>query len=301
MQKGLSIYALEISAQPYFIDFQPAKIPHRLGPLDDHGIPMVDYHDKRGPVYNPVTIIQYGLAHHQKWLETDDPAALRIFTDCAQWLIDNQQVESDKRLGTWAYSFDLPDFRAKAPWISGMAQGQSLSVLGRAWSLTGNEACYRAAQYAARSFDFSLQAGGVCAEIAPGLIFFEEVAVLPAAHILNGFFYAVVGLYDYTLAWPDDEWVQGVLKQSITTARQVLDQFDTGYWSRYSLMEKNHLADLYYHQVHIQQLAFLGNIFNVPEFNERAEKWANYVSHPLHRSRHIVTLWSQKVLRRLPI
>lgn len=279
------------------MNYEIFKIPHQLGPLDSQGIPLVDYKDRRGIVYNPVTVTQYGLAHHQRWLRTGDNTAQSTMLECARWLVHNQVVDAQRDLGTWVYTFDLPEIKVKAPWISGMAQGQALSLLSRSWSLNGDEAFYVCAQRAARVFHVRVEDGGVVSEIEPNLTFYEEVAATPAIHILNGFLYALVGLYEYEVAWPGDQ-VQVSLQRGLTTGRRVLDRFDSGYWSRYSLMSSNHIADLHYHRVHIRQLDFLGNVCAVPEFKECAQRWSGYLTNRSARIRQFMVLWTQKIERR---
>jgi heparosan-N-sulfate-glucuronate 5-epimerase len=287
-----------ISHRPYFIDFREKKIPHRIGPLDSMGIPLVDYRDYRGAVYNPITVIQYGLAHHQLWLDTQAEHAFAVFWNCVDWLVDHQEVDLKRQIGTWVYHFDLPDLGTQAPWISGMAQGQALSILARAWQLEQRDTLSLAARRALNSFYHSVADGGITTEIEPGYVFYQEVAPRPIIHILNGFLYALVGLYEYSVVWSSED-AHRALHRGLNTIQHVIGRFDSGYWSRYSMYTPNHLADRYYHEVHIQQLAYLGKVCELPELIEWSEKWASYLVQPTYRLRHAITLWSQKVGRRL--
>ena len=54
----------------YFIDYETTKVPHTFGPFDDRGIPLFDLRRVRldgQPVYHPIIIIQYALAHYNMY------------------------------------------------------------------------------------------------------------------------------------------------------------------------------------------------------------------------------------------
>src|SRR5438552_157577 len=81
------------------------------------------------------------------------------------------------------------------PWLSALTQGNCVSVLVRAYQLTDEEIFLKVARRAIRSFELDIQNGGVSVFVGDDGIFFEEVAVSPAAHILNGYILALFGLY----------------------------------------------------------------------------------------------------------
>ena len=87
-----------------------------------------------------------------------------------------------------------------------MAQGHALSVLSRAFHVTGDEEYLNAAVKGLHIFEkvsseekkLSLQPvseGGVRADLF-GSPWFEEYPTQPSTFVLNGFIYSLIGLYD---------------------------------------------------------------------------------------------------------
>lgn len=272
---------------PYPLDFSAEKVPHRLGPLDADGIPMVDYAGSVGVVYNPVTVAHYALAHHQLYLENREPEHYEEFIRCAHWLVDSQQMEPGGRFGVWYYQMDLPALGVTAPWISGMAQGEGLSLLARAYAFTRQDAFYQAATRALNSFRYSVEAGGVYSLDSQGAYFYEEVAVAPPSRTLNGCLFALIGLHDFTVVWPG-EGGEMLIKRGLEGVEKLLPQFDNGYWSRYSLFYADNIAPVDYHLIHIQQLKILAQWYELPLFLEFAERWQAFAGNKKNRVRWFV-------------
>lgn len=103
------------------------------GPFDAVGIPMLDYHGVIGVQYNPIAIAQWGLANYNRFCETNDDTPWRKTLNAADWLATNLE-QNACGLWVWNHHFDW-DYRdtLKAPWYSGLAQGQGVSLLLRAW------------------------------------------------------------------------------------------------------------------------------------------------------------------------
>lgn len=262
---------------PYMVDYRPRKIPHRLGPFDPTGVPMFDpAHIRQSgpPVYHPIIIIQYGLAHFEKARE-GDPGAWPVFERCAQWLTENATPDPLGRFLTWPYQFPLRTPRVDPPWLSGMAQGQAISLLARWYEWRSVPLGERIMKEAAQAFRFSVAEGGIVSILPSGARFIEEIAKEPLIHILNGSLYGLLGLYEYLSLFPDPV-LSSVLDECIAGVAERLDEFDTGYWSRYSLELRGNLADAYYHDTHIRQLRHLGRLLHRPDFSRRADRWEGF-------------------------
>ncbi len=273
----------------YIVNYARTKIPPQYGPLDKKGIPLFNlkYVRLRGnPVYHPTAIIQYGLAHHTLY-QNGDAAAEEIFLKCAGWLEDNATWEPRKRFLAWYYPYRLRMPAISPPWISGMAQGQALSLLLRAYQQTASPQTAEVAWQAAKSFLYELQDGGILTQTTGGNMFVEELASAPAIHILNGCLYSLVGLYEYLSIFPDTQ-LQGVLRSCVSGIEEVLPNFDLGWWSRYSLGLHWNTASFHYHDVHISLLTYLGNILDLEIFRDYAFRWDGYrqslVNHLRRRS-----------------
>jgi heparosan-N-sulfate-glucuronate 5-epimerase len=258
-------------------NYSESKIPSKFGPLDKYGLPLFDSKILRlnlGYIYHPMVIVQYGLAHFELYLQ-GDRGAYETFILCTNWLQDHAEEEIGGRFTVWYYTFPLLAQRKSPPWISGMLQGQALSLLLRAYQRTGSTEIALLSQQAARAFLYDLDDGGVLSKTLNGNSFIEEYAFLPASHVLNGCLYAMIGLHDYLTTFPD-QTLENILKDTVRGVEEVLPDFDLGWWSKYSLGLRWNMATYYYHNVHIQLLNYLGTALDSLVFIKFAENWELY-------------------------
>src|SRR5262249_13660579 len=155
-------------------------------------------------------------------------------------------------LWVWNHHFDW-EYRdtLRAPWYSGLAQGQGISLLLRSHALTQSDEYLEAGERAFVSLTRLVSAGGVLFEDAEKNLWIEEYLVDPPTHILNGFMWALWGIFDYWLA-QRDETARAIFDRGVTTLKQNLPRFDTGYWSVYeqSGTQLKMLASPFYHRLH---------------------------------------------------
>jgi heparosan-N-sulfate-glucuronate 5-epimerase len=270
-------------------DFTRRKVPHQE-PLDEAGIPLRDPRKLRlsgPPVYHPVMIAQYALAQYNLALDGKSEAE-EIFIRCAKWLEDNAVEEPQQRFLVWPYSFPLWTVSVPAGWISGMAQGEGLSVLARSFQKTGSSRTAEVAERVAKSFLYRVEEGGVIFRFPNETCFIEEIAYPPFLHILNGCQVALIGLFEHLSLFPNRK-LQTVLEACVQGIEDLLPQFDTGYWSLYSLGLRWNLASRHYHRVHVRLLRDLGKIVNSATLSNRGDLWEEYQMSQLNRLRHYGT------------
>ena len=202
------------------------------GPFDGAGIPLLDYRGDIGRQYNPIAIAQYGLARFNRWCSTADDADRAAWLAVAQWL--TQELKPNAHgVPVWFHHFDWPYRQLlKAPWYSGLAQGNGLSLLVRAAQATGDPAFAAGAHRAFQSFQRSVSEGGVLVEDDRGHVWIEEYLVDPPSHILNGFIWALWGVYDYA-RWTGRAEAENLWRACLRTLEARLGDFDTGWWSLY--------------------------------------------------------------------
>src|SRR5699024_8896456 len=70
------------------------------------------------------------LAYWNRYKIDENKLSLKKFNKALEWFINYHEE------GVWYYDFDWNELQA--PWLSGMAQGQIISVLTRAYQLTNN-------------------------------------------------------------------------------------------------------------------------------------------------------------------
>jgi hypothetical protein len=273
------------------------KPPHGL--VDQCGIPLYDVrrrHLAGPPAYSPVMIAQYALAQYNLALDEDSEAEA-IFMRCARWLEDNAVEEQYRRFLVWPFSFPLRSLSVPPGHISGMAQGEGLSVLARSFHRSGSSRTAEVAERVAKSFLYSVEEGGVTFRLSTGKCFIEEVAYPPFVHILNGCQAAVLGLLEH-LRFFGDAKLQEVLEACVGGIEELLPRFDTGYWSLYSLGYRWNLAPRHYHHVHVRLFRDLGRRLNNAQFLNYAERWQKYESAMVNRLRHDTAEFVQQNARR---
>jgi len=247
------------------------------GHYDPSGIPMLDYHGHIGLQYNPIAIAQYGLGNFNLYSRDRDPEHRRKFLTASDWLAANLEQNS---FGIWVWNHKFNwEYRdtLRAPWYSGLAQGQGISLLVRSYRETNDQLYLDAAQRAFQSFACSTAEGGVVFTDEHGDPWIEEYLVAPPTHILNGFIWAAWGIRDYFLAIGDKSASALFFRFTDTLARN-LERYDLGFWSLYeqSGTRLKMIASPFYHQLHIVQLRILQKMTGSEFFGKVADRWEAY-------------------------
>jgi len=266
---------------------------HWTGPADDDGLPLNQ--DAQGKlVYFPTTLLQKALAHWDRWLESErtrvsDRAA---FLKLADWALRAQDEN-----GAWPI-WPVIGLQCASPY-SAMSQGEGISVLARAYSLTKEKEYLEGARRALSPLHVAVQQGGTCRSIPEGLVL-EEVPQEPPKTVLNGWIFALYGLYDYLLvaksrAEDACRVEEASLQASLRALVACLPRFNAGFWSYYD--SSGNLASPFYHQLHIAQLKALELTF--PEYAESFMRWRQVFEHQaashLNRTRAVALKAYQKL------
>jgi hypothetical protein len=259
----------------YYMGFE-AKAAYD-GPFDACGIPLLDYRGRIGRQYNPIAIAQWGLGNYNLANRHAGGDGQPKFIKAADWLCHNLELNP---FGVWVWNhhFDWEyRERLKAPWYSALAQGQGISLLARAHRHTGKADYLYAAQLAFASLLLPIEQGGVQFADERGDLWLEEYLVSPPTHILNGFIWALWGIYDYYLATSDMQ-AQELFYRCVQTLVRNLDRYDLGYWSLYELSGARlpMVASPFYHRLHVVQLRILSHLTGVCRFARVADTWENY-------------------------
>ena len=259
------------------------------GAFDPAEIPQLDYHGDIGLQYNPIAIAQYGLGNYNLWRRTSDPTRKTKFFLIADWLCAHLEHNAHG-LAVWNHHFDW-EYRdtLKAPWYSALAQGQGISVLVRAHKESGDRRYLDAARQAFAAFERPIADGGVVFTDESGDLWFEEYIVSPPTHILNGFIWALWGIYDYALATKDNA-AQELFSRGIKTLLHNLARYDLGFWSLYeqSGTRLPMVASSFYHRLHIVQLRVMHRLTGEAKFADVADRWQNYTHSRANRARAMI-------------
>jgi heparosan-N-sulfate-glucuronate 5-epimerase len=258
-----------------------------LGPFDEHGLPMVDYRGRylRAGVaidgtqsdytfYTPVTITIFGLGSIDQYLASGDDASLKDVKSAADWLVKNL-VPISETASVWQHLFRAPfDAAFDPPYPSAIAQAQGISFLLRAYDITGCDEYNLAAKSAYGAFLIQLEDGGVL-KTANNYQWLEEWPSLPPSHVLNGFMFGILAVYDYHKAFNCPE-AGKFFQQLIRTLDAHIRDFDTGYWTTYDLLRKL-VVSKNYHLLHIALLSQISAITG-GKFDSTVKRWRKYSS-----------------------
>jgi heparosan-N-sulfate-glucuronate 5-epimerase len=256
------------------------------GPYDSAGVPQLDYHGEIGRQYNPIAIAQYGLGNYNLFRHAGDTSRRANFLIAADWLVSHLQTNAHAT-SVWNHHFDW-EYRdiLKAPWYSGLAQGQGISLLVRACKESRDTKYLDAARRAFTSFSHPISDGGVTFTDDRGDLWFEEYIVSPPTHILNGFIWAAWGVYDYFLVTKDQS-AQDLFSRAVQTLLHNLERYDLGFWSLYeqSGTRLPMVASAFYHRLHIVQLRIMHRLTDEPAFARVADRWEGYTRSRAKRAR----------------
>ena len=263
------------STRKYIQDYSLKKIPHQLGTFDEKGIPLYDPSNMgidKPLCYHPTVIIQYALACFEK-IELDQNYYHK-FLNAAQWLEQHTDEIGKTDMIGWSIPFSIRTPKLDAPWFSALTQSQGISVLIRFYELEKKKDTLDLLKLLVQPLITDLSAGGMLYRDGLGNTFFEEAGEI---HILNGCLSCLYGLQEF-LMLEKDEKVAKVCKDVQYTVEKWLPEFDTGFWSKYSVGLRFNISDLHYHHLHINQLNELGFILHSHVFLEYARKWNGYLN-----------------------
>ena len=241
-------------------------------PTDEGGIIL--YENK---YYNPIQIANEGLFFIDTYRQTNNPEFLWRAEKYAHKLLELSVKASGALYFPYEFDFALHNIQSetlKAPWYSGMAQGEALSLLTRLYQITEKSEYLESADQVFKSFTNFRGNGPWTVDIDEnGYYWIEEYPNPNAAsdHVLNGFIYGLYGVYDY-YSLTGNIQSRAILNASLLTLKHYLPDFrNPGQISFYCLGHKQMSES--YHRKHIKQLEMLYKITNDIFFKTMADKF----------------------------
>ncbi len=256
------------------------------GTLDENGVFMLKIGDEL--CYNPVTVAQQALTQYGMYLRGE--ATRESFLDLVSFLMEMQAED-----GRFPYNYDYPYYVApeqyfKAGWTSAMATGNVLSVLARAYHLTGDSKYAACAGRAIPFLDIPIEEGGAKTTLAAldpslsGYTILEEFPTDPPTYTLNGYMFTLVGLYDWSQTGAEgSERAKELFNDGVRTVEKILPYYDIGGFTCYDLShitwkrEAPHLG-IDYHIIHIALCKIFYDITGIETFEHYYTLWASYVA-----------------------
>jgi hypothetical protein len=244
-----------------------------------------------------VHAVQWGLGCWERSIAGEGERWLDAALVAGDYLLRLQE-KGGQLDGGLVHRHDYPHtFRLRPPWISALPQGELASLMLRLHSVTGRADFLDAGHRALRLISVPTADGGACARLGDGWLP-EEYPTAPPSFVLNGAIFALLGMYDASLALPD----QGHLERfeaAVGTLATNLHRWDTGSWSRYDLYPHPvpNIASGAYHALHITLLTALQMVAPRPEFAATRARFEGYAADPLKA--RVATV--RKVLFRLVV
>lgn len=233
----------------------------------------------------PVTVLQLGLGAWQRSIDADDPDRSgweRIARLVAEWAV----IDMDGH-GRFAHLQPMPHtYAIDAPWYSAMAQGLGASLLVRCG--TGDDAARAATSLLDPAF-------GLVSQTADGPIL-EEYPAEPRPHVLNGWMWALLGLYDLAHATDGlDDDVRGAATEAwedgVASLVAQLPCYETGRgWSTYDRYPHPiaNVASPFYHRLHVDMLRAVARVAphaaQATDIETVAGRWEDALHRPVARA-----------------
>jgi hypothetical protein len=278
---GCGNISMDVNLGGYYQDLKEA-IYHfdnnSLGRFDEEGIPYLVETDR--DVYSTVYVIQYALIQHEYIVIGDDVEnRTNIFKKCIDWL--DRQSEDFKGSIVWR-SEENRQYNLEKGWISGMYQGQAISLYLRAFQLFNQPEYLEKSKKIFKYFELDYSEGGVKRIDSNGYLWIEEYPTDPPSFVLNGFVYTIFGILDLYRVTKSDE-SKALYDECIKTLENNIHKYHRWYWSVYD-QKKEQLVSYYYQKnVHIPLAEILFKLTNNTKFEVYHKKWQRQLSSSFNR------------------
>ncbi len=252
--------------------------------LDENGILIVNI--RNNYQHYPITQAIYTLECISKYYVYKDEEHKNIFLKYVEYFIKKQDTN-----GGWPVEFNY-QYGVKetkeltSPWYSALAQGFIISSMVRAYYLTNEKRYIESALLGSKIFNIDVKDGGIRDKIFDKYVFYEEYPTTPSTHILNGYIFALIGLYDLYKA-TENLKVKNLLLDGLDTLKHCIGMYDIGFLSMYDLTNHTILGNpakynYEYHLTHCKELSALlcfdivkeSELYDV--LDKVLKRWINY-------------------------
>ena len=282
-------------ANKYLVSYYPLSFKDRLYQdhyvdFDDQGLPM--FPSKAGTLVHFCTgMCSFAFAHWEEFLNTGKQEHATHVTKVADYLIGMGELKDNGALMVYDYDSDEKDNGIACA----MNQGESISVLCRAYCLTQNDKYMEAALKMAIPFGYDYGPDGVRTRLSQNnTIWYLE----GGKKILNGHNYSLFGLDDLVKI-SGQQWVKDHFNTGVQSLADSIEYFDNGSWSWYWLDKPLYIASAMYHNLHICQLKALAQMTGNKKLETYSEKFAGYAKSPVNRAIAAARILVAKIKKKL--
>jgi lantibiotic modifying enzyme len=249
-----------------------------IGSFDENQVPFIFQGEKR--YYSVVYVIQYALIQHEFIMDGDKiDERKKIMLHCIDWLISESEDYLDSII--WRSKKNI-QYNLEDGWVSGMYQGQAISLFLRAYQLFNDDEYLEIAKKAFVFFDINYEDGGAKRIDENGYLWYEEYPTDPPSYVLNGYVYAIFGLVDYYRVTKSNH-AKELFDSCVVTLVNNVHKYDKWYWSIYD-QKKEQLVSYYYQKnVHIPLMGILYQLTGNELFKKHELKWKKQLQNPLYK------------------
>ena len=187
----------------------------------------------------------------------------------------------------WLTEVPKPEYKVYKPWKSAFVQSRGLSLLLRAWQITGDEKYLDASKKALVPFTFDILQNGVTAHLLDGKPFYEEYVAAAPTMVLDGHIFSLLGLHDFVRAVPQEKDAKNhklatqLFEDGVQSLIEWLPKYDLGFWILFNKCELSHYpqndpCSVGYLGLVVNQLNLLHKITRREEFIKYHHKFKNY-------------------------
>ena len=279
----------------YAIAYYPLSFRDRLYQghyldFDAQGLPL--FPSKAGELVHFCTgMCSFAFAHWEEFLDTGKQEHADHVVKVADYLIGMGEERINGALMLLDYDTDEKDNGMPCA----MNQGESISVLCRAFCLTENKTYLEAALKMAVPFGFAYGHNGVRGKLEKNnTSWYLEGGKM----ILNGHNYSLFGLADL-VSISGEQWVKAHLNMGIQSLVDSIEYFDNGFWSWYWVDKPLYIASAMYHNLHICQLQALSRMSGEEKLSAYSKKFAAYAESPSKRAKAGAYMLKAKIKKKL--
>ena len=227
--------------------------------------------------YHPLSIAQFGISTYYNFLDTGDSTYYHHCMNQIKYFKDESKLVSlfdGEGIGL-PYNYNYREL--KAPWYSGMTQGYAISFLLRYYELSKDESILPIIEKIAYVLMMPQELGGTISISKEGCTWIEEYPNRKSSpQVLNGFINGMIGLYEYTLFFPNDQKALRIFNESYECLKISLEHYDTPTWSTYNRAGQS-IRNTYL-RYQIYEMEQLYEIFEDPIFDAQRRIWSVFAS-----------------------
>lgn len=259
-----SLELIKIEESELFFYGKEIRNPYPDSVYDKDGI-IRYYHRPTGKYfYHPIKLAEEAVfALLNNFMVSGDSVYLKRAMANSNKLQELAEDFGDAKLYPYLFEFDLHDIKSERmnpPWYSAMAQGEIMSTYARLYTVTGDSTYLNEATAAFNGmlrFKNNGEPWLSCAD-SLGNLWLEEYPYDTPCLTLNGFMFAIIGVYDYWRV-TNDARSREILQASLGTLKNRLYEFKVKREpSHYCL--RHHGGVSRYHRIHITQLEYFYRI-----------------------------------------